>query len=163
MWLNDDWFPPGNLTNHLSLGPISHYVRPIHSQWHGVARRHLDHLDYLDRIDRGQSSCSRTLTVTLGRPYGKHTCYTSSGHDGVKLGVPFDEQRKSFKPSGYILIVRISYKWFPIGFSEVEASRRRFRQSWDASRKFPPSESSINLIRFDCDWSAFIILEYVRK
>lgn len=125
------------------------YVHPIHSQWHGVARRHLDHLDYLDRIDRGQSSCSRTLTVTLGRPYGKHTCYTSNGHDGVELGVPFDGQRKSLKSRGRIWIVRISYEWFPIGFSEAEASRRRFRRLRNASRKFPPSKSSMNPNQLD--------------
>lgn len=45
-----------------------------------MARRHLNHLDYLDRIDRGLSSCGgNALTVTLGRPYGKHTCYASNG------------------------------------------------------------------------------------
>ncbi|TGZ32182.1 hypothetical protein DBV15_01067 [Temnothorax longispinosus] len=59
------------------------------SQWHGVARRHLNHLDYLDRIDRGLSSWSRSDSNVGAAARKTHVLYEQR-HDGVELGVPHE-------------------------------------------------------------------------
>jgi len=95
-------------------------LRSIHSQWHGVARRHLNHLDYLDRIDRGLSSWSRSDS-NVGAAARKTHVLHEQRHDGIGLGVPHEGRTKSLKSSGTIGRADLTDD-FRFSFLETEAS-----------------------------------------
>lgn len=115
------------------------YVRSIHSQWHGVARRHLNHLDYLDRIDRGLSSWSRSDS-NVGAAARKTHVLHEQRHDGVGLGVPHKGRTKSLKSSGHTGRADLTDDFRLSFLRNGSVPTQRFRRSRDASRKFPPSE-----------------------